>query len=158
MVSVLRVSFSALTLLMTCPARPDTIPLSSQTAMYKTCTDHPKTFCLEESKEGIYSRSRSAGKCPLKRGVFMMLGNRGGGAGSSGASPCQQQLVPDDEAVHDHCHRQTEHEVSLTQLTDVRVYFCRYFFWLLIFVFSVLAKRLAGKSIFEMTYFMSSWM
>jgi len=36
--------------------------------------------------------------------------------------------------------------------------FCGYFFWFFIFVFSVLAKRLAGQSISEMTYFMLSEM
>jgi len=36
------------------------------------------------------------------------------------------------------------------------VYFCSYFSRFLIFVFSVLAKRLTGKSVSEMTYFMSS--
>ena len=38
------------------------------------------------------------------------------------------------------------------------VYFCGYFFWFLIFVFSVLANRLAGKSMSEMTYYVSSEM
>jgi len=33
--------------------------------------------------------------------------------------------------------------------------FFGYFYWFLIFVFSVLAKRLAGKSIAEVTYFVS---
>jgi len=36
--------------------------------------------------------------------------------------------------------------------------FCGYFFWFWIFVFSVLAKRLAVKSISEMAYFVSSGM
>jgi len=38
------------------------------------------------------------------------------------------------------------------------VYFCEYLSRFLILVFSVLGKRLAGKSIFEMTYFVSSGM
>jgi len=38
------------------------------------------------------------------------------------------------------------------------VYFCDYFSWFLTSVFSVLAKRLAGKSISTMTYFVSSGM
>jgi len=38
------------------------------------------------------------------------------------------------------------------------VHVCGYFFWFLIFVFSVLAKRLAEKSICKMTYFVASEM
>ena len=81
--------FCALTLLMTCPARPDTIPVGQQ--WHPACTKHaliiPRLF-VWKSRKKEFSRSRSAGKCPLNRGVFVMVGYRGGGAGSSGASPC----------------------------------------------------------------------
>jgi len=43
-------------------------------------------------------------------------------------------------------------------LCSVSLVIYGYFFWLLIFVFSVLAKRLAGNSISKVTYFVSSGM